>query len=88
VGWISTVLFSKTLLAARDATRMGEACEQLRKELTATEYTKLRSHTLDIVDAKSCTAFAQFLKKEHDGLDVLVNNAGIAYKVSRRFLRD
>ncbi|CAM6001217.1 unnamed protein product [Sphagnum balticum] len=59
---------------------MAEACEQLRKELSATESAKLRSHTLDITDAKTCAALAQFLKKEHGGLDVLVNNAGIAFK--------
>lgn len=64
---------------------MAEACEQLRKELSATESAKLRSHTLDITDTKTCAALAQFLKKEHGGLDVLVNNAGIAFKVDEDF---
>jgi len=37
-------------------------------------------HQLDITSPASCDAFAAHLKKEHGGLDVLVNNAGIAYK--------
>jgi short-subunit dehydrogenase involved in D-alanine esterification of teichoic acids len=60
---------------------MTEACEKLRQELSAVDHAKLRSYTLDISDSRSCTNLAQFLKKEHDGLDVLVNNTGIAVKV-------
>ncbi|CAM6005343.1 unnamed protein product [Sphagnum balticum] len=59
---------------------MAEACEKLRQELSAADQAKLCSHTLDISDAKSCANLAQFLKKEHGGIDVLVNNAGIAFK--------
>ena len=54
----------------------------LKSELAADEFAKLRFHKLDIVCKKSCEEMAAFLKKEHGGLDVLVNNAGIAFKVN------
>ncbi|KAG0716487.1 Carbonyl reductase [NADPH] 3 [Chionoecetes opilio] len=38
-------------------------------------------HQLDIDDQKSIDAFAAYLKNTYGGLDVLVNNAAIAYKV-------
>ena len=46
-----------------------------------TEGLKPRFHPLDVDDRSSIDAFASFIKKEHGGLDVLVNNAAIAYKV-------
>jgi len=39
-----------------------------------------RYHQLDITNSKSIEALRDHLVKEHGGLDVLVNNAGIAYK--------
>ena len=39
----------------------------------------IRFHQLDITNEDSVKAFAEFLKKEHNGLDVLVNNAGFAF---------
>lgn len=38
-------------------------------------------HQLDITDQKSIDTFKNYLRKEHGGIDVLVNNAAIAYKV-------
>ncbi len=38
-------------------------------------------HQLDLDDPASIDRIKQFLQKNYDGLDVLVNNAGIAYKV-------
>ena len=43
---------------------------------------KPKFHPLDVDDASSIEAFARFLKTEHGGLDVLVNNAAMAYKVA------
>lgn len=37
-------------------------------------------HQLDITDRNSIQVLRDYLVKEHGGLDVLVNNAGIAYK--------
>ena len=41
----------------------------------------IRFHQLDITNEDSVKALAEFLKKEHNGLDVLINNAGFAFKV-------
>jgi len=41
---------------------------------------KPKFHQLDINDQASINALAAFLKQEYGGLDVLVNNAGMAYK--------
>ena len=37
-------------------------------------------HQLDITDENSCQKLAQHLKETHDSLDVLINNAGFAFK--------
>lgn len=39
-------------------------------------------HQLDISDKASVEALRDHLKKEHGGLDILINNAAIAYKVN------
>ena len=39
---------------------------------------ELRSCVLDIVDEISCQKLANHLKEAHGGIDVLINNAGIA----------
>lgn len=39
-------------------------------------------HQLDIDDTASIERLYNFLKVNYGGLDVLVNNAGIAYKVN------
>jgi NAD(P)-dependent dehydrogenase (short-subunit alcohol dehydrogenase family) len=36
-------------------------------------------HQLDITDEQSCKHFAEFLRQKHDGLDVLINNAGFGF---------
>ena len=43
--------------------------------------TNVRFHQLDIDDQKSIDTFAKYIKDTYQGLDVLINNAGIAYKV-------
>ncbi|XP_018013437.1 carbonyl reductase [NADPH] 1 [Hyalella azteca] len=62
-------------LTARSVERGTKAVEDLAKSGL-----KPRFHPLDVDDASSIETFATFLKKEHGGLDVLVNNAAIAYK--------
>lgn len=42
---------------------------------------KPRFHQLDITSADSIAALKQFLETNYGGLDLLVNNAGIAYKM-------
>merc|ERR1719220_2608603 len=40
---------------------------------------RLRSHQLDITNDASVTSFGDHLKQEHNGIDVLVHNAGMAF---------
>ncbi|XP_004697002.1 carbonyl reductase [NADPH] 1 [Echinops telfairi] len=63
------------VLAARDAERGRAAVQQLQ-----TEGLNPRFHQLDIDDPQSIRALRDFLRREYGGLDVLVNNAGIAFK--------
>jgi len=67
----------KVYLTARNVDLGKAALEELKKELKGSQPL---FHQLDITSKESCEALAQHLKKEHGGLDVLVNNAGIAYK--------
>ncbi|XP_045920120.1 carbonyl reductase [NADPH] 1-like [Micropterus dolomieu] len=61
-------------LAARDVGRGQEAVESLASEgLTAL------FHQLDINDPSSITTAAAYFKDKYGGVDVLVNNAGIAF---------
>ncbi|KAI9689777.1 MAG: hypothetical protein M1822_009659 [Bathelium mastoideum] len=75
-------------LTARDRTK-GEAAlksiqgdSELRRARALAQdggLTTVKYHELDIANEKSIQSFADFLKKEHpEGIDMLVNNAGIA----------
>lgn len=64
-------------LAARDVGRGQEAVASLASEgLTAL------FHQLDISDLNSITTAAAYFKDKYGGVDVLVNNAAIAFKVA------
>ena len=75
-------------LTARDQGRGEEAIKTLRNDVQLKKAKALaadgglatiKHHGLDISEPKSITDFAAFLKKEHpDGIDVVINNAGIA----------
>uniref|UniRef100_UPI0034D38095 carbonyl reductase 1 like 2 isoform 5 n=1 Tax=Rattus norvegicus TaxID=10116 RepID=UPI0034D38095 len=64
------------VLTARDESRGHEAVKQLQ-----TEGLSPRFHQLDIDNPQSIRALRDFLLQEYGGLNVLVNNAGIAFKV-------
>ncbi|KAJ6662446.1 hypothetical protein lerEdw1_011859 [Lerista edwardsae] len=64
-------------LTSRDIERGKEAVAQLQKEGL-----KPLFHQLDINDLQSIRTFRDFLKEKYGGLNVLVNNAGIAFKVA------
>jgi len=49
-------------------------------ELHAQGLKNVEFHPLDITDTKSTADFRAFVQQKHQGLDVLVNNAGIAWK--------
>lgn len=64
------------LLTARNEALGKEALELLKAE----GFKNVAFHRLDICDQSSCLALRKFLEEKYGGLDVLVNNAGIAYK--------
>ncbi|XP_007090549.1 carbonyl reductase [NADPH] 1-like [Panthera tigris] len=61
------------VLTARDEARGRAAVQQLQAEGLSPRF-----HLLDIDDLQSIRALRDFLREEYGGLDVLVNNAGIA----------
>ncbi|RMZ94625.1 carbonyl reductase [NADPH] 1-like [Brachionus plicatilis] len=59
--------------------------EQLGKKAVKdleTQGLKVAFHQLDIDNQESIDRFSNFIKERHQGLDLLVNNAAIAYKVA------
>lgn len=63
-------------LTARDVTRGQNAIKELEKQGLNPKF-----HQLDITDESSISTFHDYLEKTYQGLDVLVNNAAIAFKV-------
>ena len=61
---------------ARDEQRGQEAVKQLSSEGLTSIF-----HSLDILSEESIEKIKNFLVDQYGGLDLLVNNAGIAYKV-------
>ena len=51
------------------------------KELTPNGE-NIQFHQLDIENAKSIAKFADFIREKHQGLDILINNAGILFPVT------
>ncbi|XP_067421651.1 carbonyl reductase [NADPH] 1-like [Emydura macquarii macquarii] len=64
-------------LTARDPDRGQAAVTKLQEEGLS-----LLFHQLDINDLQSIRTLRDFLKEKYGGLNVLVNNAGIAFKVA------
>ncbi|XP_019275829.1 carbonyl reductase [NADPH] 1-like [Panthera pardus] len=65
--------FGDVVLTARDEARGRAAVQQLQAEGLSPRF-----HLLDVDDLQSIRVLRDFLRKEYGGLDVLVNNAGIA----------
>uniref|UniRef100_UPI004038930B carbonyl reductase [NADPH] 1-like n=1 Tax=Callospermophilus lateralis TaxID=76772 RepID=UPI004038930B len=63
------------VLTARNEARGRAAVQQLQAEGLSPLF-----HQLDMDDQQSIRNLRDFLRKEYRGLDVLVNNAGIAFK--------
>ncbi|XP_070566130.1 carbonyl reductase [NADPH] 1-like [Ptychodera flava] len=63
-------------LTARDEGRGQQAVQDLEKENLHPKF-----HQLDITSKESIGKLKEFLEKNYGGLDVLVNNAAIAYNV-------
>lgn len=75
-------------LTARDRGRGEVALRQLQTDVQLQSakalvqdggHTDVKYHQLDISDSGSIDSLCEFLRKEHsEGIDVLVNNAGVA----------
>ena len=63
------------VLTARNEDLGKKAVQSLNEEGLSPKF-----HQLDITDQASIGRFGDFIKNTYGGLDVLVNNAGIAYK--------
>lgn len=64
------------------AARNVELGQAALKELNSKGLSNIAFHQLDICDSASIDALAADMKTAHpDGINILVNNAGIAYKV-------
>jgi len=62
-------------LTSRDEKRGRDAVKLLEDEGLKPKY-----HQLDIMNQKSIDSLCSFMKNNYEGIDVLVNNVGIAYK--------
>ncbi len=65
-----------SIVSARDEGRGKEAVAALEREGLHPKF-----HQLDIDDVESIQRLGSFLSEKYGGLDLLVNNAAIAYKV-------
>lgn len=59
-------------LTARDVKRGQDAVDSLKKKGYKPVF-----HQLDVTDENSVKEFAGYLKQQHGGLDILINNAGV-----------
>ncbi len=62
------------VLACRDQARGGDALDRVRQAVPAAD---VGLHPLDLADLASVRKFAAGFSAEHDGLDILLNNAGV-----------
>lgn len=67
-------------LTARDEKRGQDALKSLKELNVCKHPEKIRFHKLDILDTNSIQTLHDHIKTEHQGLDILVNNAAIAFK--------
>lgn len=65
-----------TYLTARNTEAGHKAVEELKKENCNAHF-----HQLDINDKKSVAELKSYLQSKYGGIDILVNNAAIAFKV-------
>ena len=71
---------STILLTARVPEMGREATENLKKEIGGR--VSLVFHQLDIADVGSVETLASFVRAELGGIDILINNAGLAFPMN------
>ncbi|KAI5702798.1 hypothetical protein M8J75_004241 [Diaphorina citri] len=67
-------------LTARDKKKGAEAVQVLKDMKLCKHPEKLRFHELNVLNEEHTDDLYHHLKKEHGGIDILINNAAIAYK--------
>ena len=65
---------AQVVLACRDQAKGGDALDRIRKALPGAD---VHLDQLDLADLASVRKFAADFSAEHDGLDILLNNAGV-----------
>ena len=70
-------------LTARDENAGKAICGQLCRELATTN---IQFHQLDITSKDSINKLQAHLQGKFGGLDVLINNSGVLFKVSDTFM--
>merc|ERR1712156_40604 len=70
--------FKTVYLTSRNV-ELGQAALKAL-ETAGMEPNILKYHQLDIADQNSISTFSEYIKNEHQGFDVLVQNAGFAFK--------
>ncbi|UJR35959.1 hypothetical protein I4U23_028700 [Adineta vaga] len=68
-------------LTARNEELGLNAVQQLQ-ETNKNAHNKVQFHQLDLTNVESIRRLADYIKKTHGGLDILINNAAIAFKVN------
>lgn len=76
---------ASVVIAGRDAGRGAAAVAAIRQAVPAA---KVRFGELDLASLASIAAFAARLAEEQDGLDILINNAGVMAFPQRRVTSD
>ena len=65
--------------SARNEDLGRAALKKVEETLGSSQKSKVFFHQLDVTDESSVKNFADYLKKTHGGIDVLINNAGVAF---------
>ncbi len=65
---------AKVIIAVRNIEKGNKALEKIKSEFPAAN---VEVRILDLADLKSIHNFGEFFKKDYDGIDLLINNAGV-----------
>jgi len=88
IGYGIVETLSKTVdggiiyLTARNENLGKEAVKKIEDTLGSSQKSKVVFHQLDVSDESSVKIFAEHLKKIHNKIDVLINNAGVNFLIS------
>lgn len=75
--------FFSISISARNEDLGKKAVKQIH-ELNNESREKVRFYQLDITNVESIRHLADYIKKQYGGLDILINNAAITFKVVLR----